>query len=133
MVERAYRVQQVCAYPLDPILQVEMEALDAVRIEGMMVADKKMCRKLATGAFPWSPIVQTHREILEIWGLILKKKEGKCVSTRLLSRGMEKPHLLQNTGSHGTMEQIISKRRTALKEYRSLQESSVALSETTPR
>jgi hypothetical protein len=62
MLERAYRVQQACAaYPLDPILQVELEALDALRIEGTRMADKK-CRKLATGAVPWSPIIQTHRE-----------------------------------------------------------------------
>jgi hypothetical protein len=100
MLERTYRVQQACAYPLDPILQAETEALDALRIEGMMAADKNKCHKLATGAVPWSPIVQNHREIIELWGLILKKKEGKRVSICLLSRGMEKHHIIYRIRDH---------------------------------
>jgi hypothetical protein len=43
---------------------------------------------------------------------------------------MEKHYMIINRRWDLTMEQIISKRRTALKEYRSIQESSVALRKT---
>jgi hypothetical protein len=60
------------------------------------------------------------------WGLILKKKAGKCVSLQLLSRGMEKFHLVFCIRDI-TMAQIIASKRNALKEYRSLKLSSSAL------
>jgi hypothetical protein len=59
-------------------LQHEWEAIDALRREGFMLADKK-CRKLHMGAVPWSPDIQQAREHIEIWGLILKKKLGRHI------------------------------------------------------
>ena len=75
MLERAYQVQRECTYPLTPHLQAEMEALDVLRRQGILLADKK-CRKLSMGAVPWLPLVQQARERVETWGLILKKKLG---------------------------------------------------------
>jgi hypothetical protein len=69
-----------------------MEHLDALRQAGMRLADKK-CWKLPMGMVAWSPTIQKARELVELKGLILKKKAGKRVSSRLLSRGMAKFHL----------------------------------------
>ena len=40
------------------------------------MADCK-CHKLPTGEVAWSPTVQKAHECIKLWGLILKKKEGK--------------------------------------------------------
>jgi hypothetical protein len=76
LLNRAYLVQQACAYPLPAHLQDEIEAIDALRQIGMGLADRK-CRKLSTGAVPWSPVVQAARERVELWGLLFKKKGRK--------------------------------------------------------
>jgi hypothetical protein len=90
LLERAYSIQSECTYPLAPHLQQEWEAIDALRREGVMLADRK-CRKLHKGAVPWSPDIQRAREQVEIWGLILKKKLGRHISSSLLlQRGMNK-------------------------------------------
>lgn len=125
MLTRAFSLQQSCTYPLPPHLQDEMETLDALRQEGMRLADKK-CRKLPMGKVEWSPAIQKARELLELWGLILKKKIGKRVSSRLITRGMAKFHLAFRIRDI-TMAQIIASKRDALKEYRSLKLSSSAL------
>jgi hypothetical protein len=88
--ERAYRIQRECTYPLAPHLQQEWEAIDALHCEGVTLAERK-CRKLHKGAVPWSPDIQRAREQVEIWGLILKKKLGRHISSSLLQRrGMKK-------------------------------------------
>jgi signal recognition particle subunit SEC65 len=94
-----------------------MDALDKLRREG---------RKLPTGAVAWSPTVQRARDLVEIWGLILKKKEGRRVSSRLLARGMAR-HQIVLCVRDITIEQIIAKRQAAIKDYRSLKKSSAAL------
>jgi hypothetical protein len=78
------------------------------------------------GMVAWSPTIQKARELVQLWGLILKKKAGKRVSSRLLSRGMAKFHLVFCIHDI-SMAQIIASKRNALKEYRSLKLSSSAL------
>jgi hypothetical protein len=78
------------------------------------------------GKVEWSPAIQKARELLELWGLILKKKIGKRVSSQLITRGMAKFHLAFRIRDI-TMAQIITSKRDALKEYRSLKLSSSAL------
>ena len=128
MLERAYRIQRECTYPLAAHLQAELEALDALRREGVLQADRK-CRKLPMGAIPWSPAVQSTREQVEIWGLILKKKLGRHVSSSLLQRGMLKHHIPDRIRDI-TIEQAIAGKRRALKEYRDMKKSSQALRQT---
>lgn len=128
MLTRAYQLQATCTYPLSPSLQREMDALDTLRHEGVLLASRK-CRKLPMGAVAWSPTIQRARELVETWGLILKKKEGKRVSSRLLSRGMSKLHIVLRI-QEITLDQIIAEKRAALKEYRFLRKSSLALRQT---
>jgi hypothetical protein len=86
MLDRAYQIQRECTYPLAPSLQAEMEELDALRRQGVILADKQ-CQKLSMGAVPWSPQVQERaRERVEIWGLIIKRKAGYHISSSLLQQ-----------------------------------------------
>jgi hypothetical protein len=94
----------------------------------MLLADRK-CRKLPTGAIAWSPTVQKARDLVEIWGLLLKKKEGRRISSRLLSHGMAHHHLMFCIQDI-TLAQIINNKKEALKVYRSLKRSSNALHQT---
>jgi hypothetical protein len=94
----------------------------------MLLADRK-CRKLPTGAIAWSPTVQKARDLVEIWGLLLKKKEGRRISSRLLSRGMAHHHLTFRVQDI-TLTQIVDKKKEALKEYHLLKKSSLALRQT---
>jgi hypothetical protein len=128
LLERAYSVQCKCTYPLQPHLQVEMKSIDSLRHQGMLLADRK-CRKLPTGAIAWSPTVQKARDLVEIWGLLLKKKAGRRISSRLLSRGMARHHLMFRVQDI-TLTQIVDKKKEALKEYRLLKKSSLALRQT---
>jgi hypothetical protein len=73
-----------------------MEDLDVLCQAGMRLADQK-CWKLPMGMVAWSPTVQKAHELVELWGLILKKKAGKRVSSQLLSRGREKFNLVLHT------------------------------------
>jgi hypothetical protein len=113
LLERAYYVQCECTYPLQPHLQVKMQSIDSLRRQGMLLADQK-CRKLPTGAIAWSPTVQNARDLVEIWGLLLKKKEGRRVSSRLLSRGMARHHLTFRVQDI-TPAQIVDNKKAALK------------------
>jgi hypothetical protein len=122
LLERAYQVQHTCTYPLAPKLQREWDAIDALRKEGVMLADKK-CRKLHTGAVPWSPDIQRAREHVEIWGLVLKKKLGRHISSSLLQRGMLKLRISDRIRDI-SLEKAIQHKRAALKEYRDLKKSS---------
>jgi len=128
LLERAYQVQRECTYPLQPHLQLEMQSIDSLRRLGMLLADRK-CRKLPTGAIAWSPTVQRARDLVEIWGLLLKKKEGRRVSSRLISRGMARHHLMFRVRDI-TISQIIDNKKAALKAYHSLKQSSTVLRQT---
>ena len=111
LLERAYYV----TYPLQPHLQLEMQSIDSLLRQGMLLADCK-CRKLPTGAIAWSPTVQKARDLVEIWGLLLKKKEGRCISSHMLSRGMACHHLMFCIQDI-TLAQIVDNKKAALKEY----------------
>ena len=58
MLERAYNIQRECTYPLADHLQVELEALDVLRREGVLLPDRK-CPRFPMGAIPWSPVIQS--------------------------------------------------------------------------
>jgi hypothetical protein len=127
-LECAYQVQCNCTYPLAPPLQQEWEAIDALCREGVMLADKN-CHKLHTGAVPWSPDIQCAREPVEIWGLILKKKLGRHISSSLLQRGMIKLKISACIRDISIQEAIQNK-QAALKAYRDLKKASWHLRQT---
>ena len=116
MLTHGYNLQQSCTYPLEPLLQAEYEILELLRREGVTMADRK-CRKLPTGEVEWSPTVQMARERIELWGLILKKKEGKKVSSSLIQRSLHKFSIVLRLRDT-SIEQILTFKQTALHAYR---------------
>ena len=71
------------------MVQCECDKLDGFRYEAMMVADKQ-CRKLCMGEKQWTPDYQMAREMVALWRLVVRKKQGKKVSSRFLERQMAK-------------------------------------------
>ena len=48
---------------------------------------EKKCRKLKMGQVPFSPTdVQCHSRLIELWTLVIKKKEKRKISSRLITR-----------------------------------------------
>jgi hypothetical protein len=65
-----------------PAQRRALESLDRVRTEGMIYA-KRNCHKLAMGNVSFSPEVDKTRAL---WHLVLKKRNGKKISSSLVRR-----------------------------------------------
>lgn len=65
--------------------QHQLETLDTVRAEGMLYAEKR-CRKLSMGFVDFSPQVDMARKRRWLWKQVVKKREGKHVSSSLIKR-----------------------------------------------
>ena len=63
--------------------QQQLEALDMVRVEGMLYAEKR-CRKLAMGLVDFPPQVDIARKCHWVWQQVVKRQEGKRVSSSLI-------------------------------------------------
>ena len=61
------------------------ERLDAIRIKGMMYAEKR-CRKLKMGGVPWTPQLTKIRLGIEVWNLVVRRLHGCDVSARTITR-----------------------------------------------
>jgi hypothetical protein len=72
-------------YPLEPWLAEEYEWLDMMKMKGTELADQA-CRKLYMGGVPWCPVLQGLRDALGYWQLVVKKKLGRKVSSRLIEQ-----------------------------------------------
>ena len=71
--------------PLSPEQKEEMERIDHVRKE-LMIAAEKRCRKLCMGEIDFSPEVSIAGKRYGLWKLIVKKKQGRRVSSSLIKR-----------------------------------------------
>jgi hypothetical protein len=65
--------------------QQQLEALDRIRVEGMLFAEKR-CRKLAMGNVDFSPEVDMARKRRWLWQQVVKRREGKNISSSLITR-----------------------------------------------
>jgi hypothetical protein len=70
----------------------EYEELDALRCKAAAFAEAK-CRKLRKGNVAFSPELNMARMTIRAWTLVVKKVQGKRVSSRLLSRALKKANL----------------------------------------
>jgi hypothetical protein len=70
----------------------EYEELDLIRCQASAFAESK-CRKLRTGQVAYSPELAAVRNQIEAWQLLLKKKKGQRISSRLLSRSLKRAKL----------------------------------------
>jgi hypothetical protein len=89
LLERAIELEKASSCPLSPKLQQEYIALDKLRYEGMAEAERK-CRKLRMGQVGFSPTIQLAMRQIRAWSLLLKKKKGMKISSRLLQRSLKK-------------------------------------------
>ena len=90
-----YRVETLAAkvtYPLPPLLQQEYEELDALHCQFTEEAERK-CRKLCKGQVAFSPDLQNASRVIKVFTLLLKKKQGRKVSSRLIARSLKKTDL----------------------------------------
>ena len=73
--------------------QLELESIDNSRTQAMLAAEKQ-CRKLCMGKVPYSP-PQAIRHALakSFWQLLLRKRRGHRVSSRLLQRKCTQAHI----------------------------------------
>ena len=78
-------------YTQDPgITKAKLATLDRLRSEIVLRAERK-CRKLRTGQVPFAPEeVQRYGMEIRLWSMVIAKKSGKKVSTRLLARHAHK-------------------------------------------
>ena len=104
-------------YTQDPdITRAELATLDRIRIEIVLRAERK-CRKLKTGQVPYAPEdVQRHGKEIRLWSMIIAKKSGKKVSTRLIARHAHAISI-SNYMNH-TLDAIKRMRANAWKQYR---------------
>ena len=89
LVEQALWLQSAAVYPCSPIHEEMYNHIDDMRVAGMKKAERK-CRKLKTGAIPFSPAYSAARTRIEAWSLIVKYLRGGEVDTSYLARKAKK-------------------------------------------
>ena len=104
-------------YTQDPdITTEELATLDRIHTDIVLQAERK-CRRLKTGQVPFAPEdVQRHGKEIRLWSMIIAKKSGKKVSTRLIARHAHK--LFISNYMHHTIDAIKRMRAAAWKNYR---------------
>jgi len=63
----------------------ELERIDRLKREGMQYAEKR-CRKLAMGHIDFSPPLDEARDLRNLWQAVVRKRQGKRVSTTWIRR-----------------------------------------------
>ena len=85
--------------------QAELESIDALRTKAMLQAERR-CRKLRMGKVPFSPMVIQHALAKSFWQLLLRKRHGRRVSSRLLQRKRHQAKIPPQSFSSLTIPQI---------------------------
>lgn len=85
LLERAKRLLEATDGRLIPAQIQEFEALDLARTEGMLEAERH-CRKLKTGAIPWTPEITAAQRRITYHRLSLKKLQGHKISAQTVCR-----------------------------------------------
>jgi hypothetical protein len=75
--------------------QMEWEALDALRMEGVDQASSK-CRKLSIGNVDWCPTATQLRVIVLFWCLCCNRAQGNTPVSCSHHRGVQKKARLEN-------------------------------------
>ena len=114
---RTFLLEQSITGPLSEEQALEWERLDALRVQGIFLADSK-CRKLRTGAVPWSPILARALAVHRFWDRLYTSAIGRHVSPKFLRRlatkaGLELPSCMP-------VDEILLHRQTAWAEYKRL-------------
>jgi hypothetical protein len=116
------------SYPLSQTLQLEYERIDSIRCQITAAAEKK-CRKLKAGQVSFSPEIQQAHRSMKAWNLLQKRAAGRKISSRLLSRSLNKVGI-QHSVISLSLQQIEQELNKAYKDYWALQASHKALRNT---
>ena len=90
--EKTHALLARASYPLSEYDQRMFEWIDQMRLIGIQQAEKR-CRKLRMGDVVFSPSVMKWWKSIETWKLLIKKAQGKRVSSRRLTRTIAKAEL----------------------------------------
>lgn len=89
LISRALALEEQSKQHFNLDLQKEYEEIDLIRYNAMAEAERK-CRKLRMGNVDFSPTIQLAMRQIRAWSLLIKKKKGLKVSSRLLARTLKK-------------------------------------------
>ncbi len=89
LLDRALALEANGTYPPTIDLQQEYQEIDQLWYKGVEEAERK-CRKLRMGNVGFSPVIQLAMRQIRACSLLVKKKKGLKVSSRLLSRSLKK-------------------------------------------
>ena len=114
---RTFHLEQSIDGPLSPAQAQEWERLDALRLQGIFLADRR-CRRLRTGAVPWSPILAHALAVHRFWDRLYTSARGRHVSRKYLSRLASKAGLEVSVSM--PLDEIELHRQDAWTEYKRL-------------
>ena len=116
MVDRLVQLRKKLHKQDPEVIKAELETLDRIRTNIVLRAERK-CRKFKTGQVPYSPEdVQRYGKEIRLWSMIIAKKSGKKVSTRLIARHAHSISI-SNYMSH-SVDALKKLRASAWKNYR---------------
>ncbi len=101
---RCLRQQLQPTTPLTEEQQREFEEIDQIRVKAMQQAERTS-RKLWMGNVEWSPAIAASRNKIALWTAMIKARQGRKVSSRLIQRLMVKAGQEGLTGITLTMAQ----------------------------
>ena len=107
LLQRARNLNSQVKFTLTVLQQRELESIDHARTLAMLAAEKQ-CRKLRMGKVPYSPRAIRHALAKSFWKLLLRKRRGHKVSSRLLQRKRHQAHIPTQPFDILTEEQILS-------------------------
>ena len=102
--------------------QEELEAIDVIRLEGMLEAEQN-CRRLRTGEVDWNPKLTSALQTKRFLTLLHKRQAGHRVSAALLRR-LRPKSAIQVKGPLSTvdLQPLIAQANAAIKEVKSTAE-----------
>lgn len=103
--------------PLAPGQIKEYEHIDQIVTECCLAAERRR-RKIRAGNVPFSPVVDQTAKSIYFWNLILSKRRGVRVSTKLIKRISKKCGLIADPNF--STEEIRQLRNNAIKRHNQL-------------
>jgi len=121
---KLHEVYAMSTTALSPTQQQTMAALETLREEGMLHAEKK-CRCLSMGEVDWSPGVQGVRDKLEVWNLVVRLSQGKKINPGRIRRAARKAGIVSPLSC--SLAEAIRYLRTTRQEYEKMKPNARAL------
>lgn len=124
--KRASELRKASKGNWSPEYAEEYESLDRIKVEAMLASERK-CKRLRVGKVPFSPEVQSVRNEIRLWQVVLSRKKGSRVSTRYISK-LERKAKKDSSLSH-TTQQVAEKLRQAFMCYKTLKKKAILIRE----